>query len=198
MILSAVLVFAVGTLSVAAASAAASGSVKGTVTWKYSKFVVNRNDNGMSSGGLNLNSLRDKDYARDRGDAGAKIELIPTGFDRNSITELQERTWYGESIPPAGKNIFVAIANNAGYYEINSVPAGEYMLIIVSRKARENYTYPEPLMQRYIRDWDYFNSFVLSGNEYSMRKVNVENGKALTVNKNFEYTVRRGYVDTEK
>ncbi|MGE1062933.1 hypothetical protein NXG27_09955 [Megasphaera paucivorans] len=175
------------------AAASDTGGVRGVVTWKYSKFIRERGYNGVSQGGLNLNALRDKEYAKPRGDVGAKIELIPVTFNKNSITDVQERLWYSSNLPPEGTHIFFVEADNAGYYEINDVPAGEYMLFIVSAKARAYYAYPENEVLQYIRNWDYFNAFVLDGNEYSLRRITIQKGQNLTVNREFEYTVRRDY-----
>ncbi|WP_427113894.1 hypothetical protein [Megasphaera sueciensis] len=175
------------------AAASDTGGVRGVVTWKYSKFIRERGHDGLSQGGLNLNALRDKEYAKPRGDVGAKVELIPVTFNKNSITDVRERLWYSSNLPPEGTNIFFTAADNAGYYEINGVPAGEYMLFIVSAKARAYYAYPEKDVLQYIRNWDYFNAFVLDGNEYSLRRVTIQKGQNLTVNREFEYTVRHEY-----
>ena len=175
------------------ATASDTGGVRGFVTWKYSKFIREPKYNEFSQGGLNLNALRDKEYAKPRGDVRAKIELIPIAFNKNSITDAQERLWYSSNLPPEGTHIFFAEADNAGYYEINDVPAGEYMLFIVSAKARAYYAYPEKDVLRYIRNWDYFNAFVLNGCEYSLRQITVQKGQNLTVNREFEYTVRHDY-----
>lgn len=190
-------VLAVLLCQLAYASAAHTGGVHGRVTWQYSKFIEQRNMNGMPSSGLNIKALQDKEYARKRGDAGAKIELIPVTFDKNSITEDQEQAWYRDNVPPPGKNIFFAPVNQEGYYEIYGVPAGDYMLLIVSRKSKETYTYPEKRMLRYIRNWEYFDYFVLAGGEYSLRKITIQAGKTLTADRNFEYTVTYGYVGNE-
>lgn len=175
------------------AAAADNGSVKGTVTWKYSPFVNNRAaGSGMSSGGINIRTFNDKNYAKPKGDAGAKIELISTSFNKNSLTDTQEQQWYSMDLAPVGQQVFVTRADNGGYYELTNIPAGEYLMIIVSAKERQNYSYAEPVLQKYIRTWDLFDTFVLSGNEYVKKNVVIKAGQSVTVNQNFDYTVRQG------
>ncbi len=177
--------------------AAGTGTLKGNVWWHYSKFEINRGPDGSSSGSLNLNVWSDKKYASNKGDTGARIEVIPTGFNKKSISSAEERAWYTHGQPPAGRNIFVTQANNGGYYEIAGIPEGEYMVIVVSRKAKEDIDYADPALQNYIGNWDLFNSFVLSGCAYETKKVRIRAGATTVVNQNFDYTVQHGYYKTE-
>lgn len=181
-----------------AAQAAGTGTIKGTVSWKYTKFVENRSPNaGMSSGGINVSAWNDKKYTKAHGDSGAKIELIPVSYNKASISDVQERNWYAANQVPEGTNIFMTRADNGGYYEISGIPAGEYIMIIVSQKEKENYTYEEPTLQKYVRNWDMFNTFVLSGNEYVKRNVTIKAGEIMTQNQNFNYTVKLGITTNE-
>ena len=193
----AALVICLAGLAVAAATGG-TGTVKGHVTWKYTPFVYNMSPNsGMSSGGINLSSMGDKNHNQPQSDAGAKIELIPVDFNKNSISDYQERDWYCMGQPPEGSHIFVSQANNGGYYEITDVPAGKYIMIIVSAKEKENYNYIEPKLQQYIRNWDLFNTFVLSGNEYVKKDITITNGAITVCDQRFNYTAHQGIEQSE-
>ncbi len=178
--------------TVFAAAAAGDSGIKGNVTWKYSRLVYNRGDDGRATSAVDVQLWKSKAAGKVHGDAGAKIILIPKDFDKNSLSEDQEREWYTLGIVPEGKNIFITQANNEGYYEITGVPSGEYLLIIISQKEKQHYVYAEPLLQRYIRNWDMFNTFVLSGCEYTRSKVMIKAGKMTAQNASFEYTRQYG------
>ena len=130
------------------------GSIKGAITWQYNNFVGTK------------------------GDVGAKIELIPESFDINNITVDEESAWVVGDRVPKESNIFIAHADGYGNYEINGVPSGTYMLLIVSNKTTRDF-YVEPSkspFEQYMRDWKNFKLCMLSVNKYTYRYVTIREG----------------------
>ncbi len=168
-------------------AAAPSGKVQGTVTWRYSLV---RSTQGIGDqkpiAGIDIISsgTQDKIYK----DRGARVELIPFFFDKESITSSQEQDWYTRGIAPAGSNIFVAETDEDGNYLIENIPEGTYELVLISGRAKSNSIPPEQeaLMKRYVRNWDVFDLFVLNGSNYIMKRVIVQPGVPVVENYEFE------------
>ena len=130
------------------------GSIKGTVTWQYNDFVGTK------------------------GDVGAKIELIPKDFDVNSISAEAEDSWLIKDESPDGSGIFVTCADGYGNYEINGIPAGSYMLIIVSKQTTRDVTI-EPQREpftNYVRNWDKFKIGIFGIGKYMYKYVTIKEG----------------------
>ncbi|CAI8980232.1 hypothetical protein EMIT07CA2_60246 [Brevibacillus sp. IT-7CA2] len=77
------------------------GALKGTITCQYNDFVGSKPD------------------------VNAKILLIRTDFDKNTITDVEEGV-FAIGLVPKNSGLFALKANGYGNYEIGNLPAGEY------------------------------------------------------------------------
>ncbi|SDO14827.1 hypothetical protein SAMN04487897_1094 [Paenibacillus sp. yr247] len=145
------------------------GKLKGTVTWQYNNFIGTKPD------------------------VGAQIYLIPTDFDSDSITESEAKlfTLIG-SIPENTKLNYVK-ANGYGNYELNSVPAGSYYVVIVSEKTRRNLNenlseYVTSVLKPLMKDWDNFSTFRLKSNKHELKRIEIKTNETLDVSYDFGNT----------
>jgi len=142
------------------------GNIKGTITWQYNDFVGTK------------------------GDVGAKIELIPFDFDINTISLDDEDRWLMLDRIPENSNIFIMNADGYGNYETEGIPAGKYLMIIVSKKTTRNLDMepPKSVFDRYTREWDKFKLFMFETNKYTFKVIDIKVNTSTTVSYDFGNT----------
>lgn len=145
------------------------GSVKGAITWQYNTFIGTKPD------------------------TGAKIFLIPTNFDKNSVTEAESMSFGSIGSVPKGKKLFFAKANGYGNYEINNIPTGKYIIIISSNKTTRDFNkaiddYDTNLLKSLIRDYEHFEIMNLKLNKYMIRTVEVNANQIKDFSYDFGFT----------
>lgn len=120
------------------------GTIKGTVTWQYN------------------------DYVGTKPDINAKIYLFSKSLKQLNLSDLDFGNLSAIGVIPTslkGK-VFYAEANGNGYYQINSVPKGEYLIYIVSQKTTRDISddnetnYIKGVMSQFIPD-TYMDNFLL-------------------------------------
>ncbi|TQR39104.1 hypothetical protein [Brevibacillus brevis] len=145
------------------------GALKGTITWQYNDFVGTKPD------------------------VNARIYLIPTDFDKNTITDLEESTFLYETIAPKGSRLYAAKANGYGNYEIGNVPAGEYHILVVSKQTIRNLQEPVDdltayTLNPYVRDWESFEAATFLLYKHVLSKVTIEENQTLDFSHDFGNT----------
>ncbi|GEC92824.1 hypothetical protein [Brevibacillus brevis] len=144
------------------------GSLKGTITWQYNDFVGTKPD------------------------VNAKILLIPTGFDKNTITDVEEGVFAIGTVPK-NSGLFAAKANGYGNYEIGNLPAGEYHILVVSAQTTRNIKEPvdeyfTSILKPYIRNWDSFVRISLLHYKYELSTITIEEDQTLDFSHDFGNT----------
>ncbi|QDS35215.1 hypothetical protein [Brevibacillus brevis] len=145
------------------------GALKGTITWQYNDFVGTKPD------------------------VNARIYLIRTDFDKNTITDLEEGMFAHESIAPKGSGLYAAKANGYGNYEIGNVPAGEYHILVVSKKTIRNVQEPVDdltayTLNPYVRDWENFEAATFLLYKHVLSKITIEENQTLDFSHDFGNT----------
>ncbi|MFI8715769.1 hypothetical protein [Brevibacillus brevis] len=144
------------------------GALKGTITWQYNDFVGTKPD------------------------VNAKILLIRTDFDKNTITDVEEGV-FAIGLAPKNSGLFAGKANGYGNYEIGNLPVGEYHITIVSAQTNRNIMlpvdeYPITKLKPYIQKWDAFLSMSLLDKKYHVATITIEEGQTLDFSHDFGNT----------
>ncbi|MGF9910489.1 hypothetical protein [Brevibacillus porteri] len=144
------------------------GALKGTITWQYNDFVGTKPD------------------------VNAKILLIRTDFDKNTITDVEEGV-FAIGLAPKNSGLFAGKANGYGNYEIGNLPVGEYHIMIVSEQTTRNIMlpvdeYPITKLKPYIQKWDAFLSMSLVDKKYHVATITIEEGQTLDFSHDFGNT----------
>ncbi|MFG0212381.1 hypothetical protein ACFU8X_04710 [Brevibacillus porteri] len=144
------------------------GSLKGTITWQYNDFVGTKPD------------------------VNAKILLIRTDFDKNTITDVEEGV-FAIGLAPKNSGLFAAKANGYGNYELGNLPVGEYHVLVVSAQTTRNIDlpvdeYPITKLKPYIQKWDDFLSLSLMDKKYQVSTITIEEGQTLDLSHDFGNT----------
>lgn len=144
------------------------GSLKGTITWQYNDFVGTKPD------------------------VNAKILLIRTDFDKNTITDVEEGV-FAIGLAPKNSGLFAGKANGYGNYEIGNLPVGEYHIMIVSAQTTRDIMlpvdeYPITKLKPYIQKWDEFLSLSLMDKKYHVATITIEEGQTLDFSHDFGNT----------
>ncbi|MED1800828.1 hypothetical protein [Brevibacillus porteri] len=145
------------------------GALKGTITWQYNDFVGTKPD------------------------VNARIYLIPTDFDKNTITDLEEGMFAYDTIAPKGSGLYAAKANGYGNYEIGNVPAGEYHILVVSKQTIRNVQEPVDdltayTLNPYVRDWENFEAATFLLYKHVLSKITIEENQTLDFSHDFGNT----------
>lgn len=145
------------------------GTVKGTVTWQYNKFIGTKPD------------------------VDAKVFLIPTDFNYKSNKKSLDLFVLG--IADGENGLFVGKVNGYGGYEIPDVPVGEYLAIIVSKKTTRNFeedlsTYTVNTIKNLIGVEAYtnFELFNLDLYKHTLSEIEIKKDKTLDLSHDFGYT----------
>ncbi|WP_429845108.1 hypothetical protein [Brevibacillus sp. FIR094] len=144
------------------------GSLKGTITWQYNDFVGTKPD------------------------VNARILLIRTDFDKNTITDVEEGV-FAIGLAPKNSGLFAVKANGYGNYEIGNLPVGEYHIMVVSEQTTRNIDlpvdeYPITKLKPYIQKWDAFLSLSLMDKKYQVSTITIEEGQTLDFSHDFGNT----------
>ncbi|MED1782942.1 hypothetical protein P4V43_14055 [Brevibacillus fortis] len=144
------------------------GSLKGTITWQYNDFVGTKPD------------------------VNARILLIRTDFDKNTITDVEEGV-FAIGLAPKNSGLFAVKANGYGNYEIGNLPIGEYHVLVVSEQTTRNIDlpvdeYPITKLKPYIQKWDAFLSMSLMDKKYQVSTITIEEGQTLDLSHDFGNT----------
>ncbi|GAB1530087.1 MULTISPECIES: hypothetical protein [Brevibacillus] len=144
------------------------GSLKGTITWQYNDFIGTKPD------------------------VKAKILLIRTDFDKNTITD-EEEAMFAFTNAPKNSGLYGARANGYGHYEIGNLPVGEYHIIVVSGQTRRDL--PQPVdeyftnkIKPYVRQWKDFTLLSLEINKYETSTISIEENQTLDFSHDFGNT----------
>lgn len=142
------------------------GNMKGVITWQYNEFIGTKPD------------------------TGADIVLISENknknFDNSAFTITLKQH-------PNGKNgIYTAEADGYGNYELDSVPVGQYYLLIKSNKTRSNMTIDAntaSILQGLFSadDWEKLQT-TLKINKYILKTVEIKSDKTIIESYDFGYT----------
>lgn len=144
------------------------GSLKGTITWQYN------------------------DYVGTKPDVNAKILLIRTDFDKNTIAD-EEAALFALGSAPKDSGLFTAKANGYGNYEIGNLPVGEYHILVVSGQTKRDLSQPideyvTSTLQPYARNWEEFSVLGLSANQYELSTITIEENQTLDFSHDFGNT----------
>ncbi|OUQ86797.1 hypothetical protein B5G50_19095 [Brevibacillus brevis] len=144
------------------------GALKGTITWQYNEFVGTKPD------------------------VNARIYLIRTDFDKNTITD-EEEVVFAAGLAPKNSGLYVVKANGYGNYEIGNLPVGEYHILVASAKTNRNTDlpvdeYPISKLKPYIRMWDEFILMSLMTNQYKVATITIEENQTLDFSHDFGNT----------
>ncbi|MED1946064.1 MULTISPECIES: hypothetical protein [Brevibacillus] len=144
------------------------GALKGTITWQYNDFVGTKPD------------------------VNARIYLIRTDFDKNTITD-EEEVVFAAGLAPKNSGLYVVKANGYGNYEIGNLPVGEYHILVASAKTNRNTDlpvdgYPITKLKPYIRMWDEFILMSLMTNKYEVATITIEENQTLDFSHDFGNT----------
>lgn len=145
------------------------GGVKGAITWQYNNFVGTKPD------------------------VEAKIYLIPTTFNKDSLTQEQADLFAMIGSAPKKSGLFFTKANGYGNYELPRVPVGDYYIIIVSNKTTRNLNepvddYTVQTIQPLVNNWENFVLFNFTQNKYEVKPITVEEDQVLDVSHDFGFT----------
>lgn len=153
------------------ASSNKKGNLKGTVTWQYNKVIGTKPD------------------------VGAKIYLIPEKFNKSSMTDKEAKPFAMlGSISEDKKGIlFFKTANGYGNYEINDIPVGKYVILIVSNKTTRNIhepidDYPKNLLMPLVNDWKDFEYFNLNLYKFTVGTIDIKENETIDESYDFGYT----------
>ncbi len=145
------------------------GNIKGAITWQYNDFIGTKPD------------------------VGAKIFLIPRSFDKNKISDLDANLYAMVGIVPQNSGLFFTKANGYGNYEINGMPIGKYVVVIVSDKTKRN---PEEPIDDYttfvlkplIKNWDVFVQFNLDLKKFEVKEIEIKTNETTEYSYDFGNT----------
>ncbi|MFC5529047.1 stalk domain-containing protein [Cohnella yongneupensis] len=145
------------------------GNVKGAITWQYNDFVGTK------------------------ADVGAKVFLIPTSFDKKSITADESNLYSMIGAVPKGSGLQFVKVNGFGQYELNDIPAGKYYIVISSKNTTRNSDedlsdYVVSTLKPLFADWDTFVLFNLKLTNHEVREIEIKKGKTLDVSYDFGNT----------
>ncbi|MNW46477.1 hypothetical protein D3C74_237730 [compost metagenome] len=145
---------------------AATGNIKGVLTWQYNKFIGTKPD------------------------INAKIALIPIDIPNRIHDEVFVLTL--SSIPNGNNGIYTSKADGYGNYNIDNVPAGRYYLLFQSKNTNSDMTIDEydqdalePLFG--IPSWDRLE-VSLKLNKYELREIEIIKDQTLTESHDFGYS----------
>ena len=148
------------------------GELHGTITWQYNNFVGTR------------------------GDTGAKIFLWPTNYDKSTVTPLEEDTWILGVSAPKNKNCFLTQADGYGNFDIYDIPAGEYIIFVLSRNTSHPPTQLQPYINyfsKYFQDIDKFAKINLSMFKFTFATIKISNERINRFSYDFGYTYMQMY-----
>ncbi|OEH92957.1 hypothetical protein [Bacillus solimangrovi] len=144
------------------------GSLKGTITWQYNDFVGTK------------------------GDVDAKIVLISETFDssRYSDDDLSLLT-FGITVGMEG--VYAVNADGYGHYEMSNIPAGNYVLLVLSNKTRRNMKEPiDSYTQQTLRkvlNIGNFNEFgFLNLKKHTVEEIMIKENETTNFSHDFGYT----------
>lgn len=144
------------------------GSLKGTITWQYN------------------------DYVGTKPDVNAKILLIRTDFDKNTITD-EKAALFALGSAPKDSGLYTAKANGYGNYEIGNLPVGDYYILVVSGQTKRDLSEPideylTNTLQPYARNWEEFTLLGLSANQYELSSITIEEDQTIDFSHDFGNT----------
>lgn len=149
------------------------GKLRGSITWQYNKLIGSKPD------------------------VNAKIYLISTSFNKNTITKQEESLFaLIGSIPENKKDkLFFTKVNGYGSYQIDNIPVGKYLMIVISNNTTRppdtsgEFETMRNMLSPYINDWEQFKLANLSKNKTSFELVEIsENQFIHQVDYDFGYT----------
>lgn len=142
------------------------GSMKGVVTWQYNKVIGTRPD------------------------TGANICLISKNASKNSNDKVFAITLVQH--PNGQDGIYTAKADGYGNYEIDSIPVGQYYLLIKSNNTNSDMTidsYTFSILQGIFQgeEWNILQN-TLKLNKYTFEEVEIKANKTIIKSHDFGYT----------
>lgn len=145
------------------------GNIKGTITWQYNKVIGTK------------------------GDVGAVIILIPANYNPSNLTQEDLKEFYGNYKAPANTGIYTIRANGYGYYELNSIPTGNYVIFVSSANNFRDRSKPIDqntinLIQPRVKNWDFFKLVFLGGRSYKCEKITIDKDRTLDYSHDFGYS----------
>lgn len=145
------------------------GTLKGTVTYQYNKFIGTKPD------------------------VGAQIYIIPTNFDYKAYKEDDFKLYIFAGITEGINNLYYAEAKGYGTYELTDIPVGEYLVIIVSENNTRNPDDPiyledtlKPLIGA--KNYETFKKFRLDFDKHKWEVVEIKKDKTKDFSHDFGYT----------
>ena len=142
------------------------GTLKGNITWQYNQYIGTKPD------------------------VGANVIVFPKNFKplpSKKIINVQDGKVDASSI-----GIYYGEVDGYGSYEINRIPAGEYLVLIVSLKTFTNYMEPmnrddEKLLKRYVSDFEQ-GALGVGVFNYLIKNINLEVDEEELISKDWGYS----------
>lgn len=124
------------------------GSIKGTVTYQYNKFIGSR------------------------GDVGADVFLISKNTAPGSINYDPKIGLTGKFTTNSPTDLYRIKVDGMGHYEFNNIPAGEYVIVICSKGANAFTGYVAPEFKSLVKPFfdSTYDTFVY-GNTFMWKHV---------------------------
>ncbi|BDR76577.1 tetratricopeptide repeat protein [Clostridium tetani] len=142
------------------------GNIKGIITWQYNNFIGTKPD------------------------TGANITLISKNKNRNNDNSTFAITL--QQVPNGKNGIYTAKADGYGNYEIDSVPTGEYYLLITSNNTNSDMTidsYTASTLQGLFSEQDWSKlQLALKLNKYRFKTIKIKAEKTIIESYDFGYT----------
>ncbi|GAB7386170.1 hypothetical protein BSNK01_00050 [Bacillaceae bacterium] len=144
------------------------GNLKGTITWQYNEFIGTKPD------------------------VEAHIYVIPYDFNKNNFTQNEINLYTMIGIVPENSGLYYKRANGYGQFEINGIPAGKYIIVVVSNNTHRN---PDEPISEYVEsllkdklDWDNFKKFRLDMNKHEVDVIEIKPNQTEDFSHDFGYT----------
>lgn len=152
-------------------SKAPKGNIKGTITWQWNAYIGTKPD------------------------VNARVFLIPVGFDKLSLTQQEVNDYVLTGKIPAKTDLFYKNVDGFGKYEINGIPSGKYVIIVVSKNTTRNTAEKIPdaeanLIKSLIRDYSLAEKSWLTMNKHKVETITITANQTLDYSTDFGYTWR--------
>lgn len=148
------------------------GNLRGIITWQYNKLIGTKPD------------------------VNAKIYLISENYNKNTMTNDEESlfTLLGSVSEDKKDKLFFSKINGYGNYEIDNIPVGKYLMIIISNNTTRppdlvgEFETAKSILTPYINDWDKFKLVNLSKNKSEFKIINIMKNETIDISHDFGYT----------
>lgn len=144
------------------------GDIKGTITYQYNQFIGSR------------------------GDVGAEVILINKNTTPGSINFDPHYGMTGKFTTNSSTDLYRLTVNGTGHYEVNSIPAGEYVIVIKSKGANAYTGFVDPGFDNLIKPL-FDSSYNLFRYDYTVMWKHLVDTITITPNVTLDYSYDFGY-----